>query len=325
MSAFDDWEFPVRPRPVAEEVGFALDEVLSSVLSLRAEIPGDAFTAPILGTERAGNGVVIGGDGLVLTIGYLITEAETVWLVSNDGAATLAHVVGYDQVTGLGLVQALGRLDVPAIERGSARDATVGDRVVVAGYGGRRHALKAEIVSKQEFAGYWEYVLDEAIFTTPAHPFWGGAALIGTDGRLQGVGSLLVQEHIEGGTAGESNMFVPIDLLEPILDDLLKFGRVDRPPRPWLGVFATEAEGGLVVAGLTEGAPADRAGLRAGDLVVKVADATVSGLVELFRRIWAQGPAGTVIPLTVSRDGAELIVEVESADRDALLKSPGLH
>ena len=325
MSEFEDWGFPVGVQPRAEDVGFALDDALSSVLSLRAEIPGDAFTASILGTERAGNGVVIGGDGLVVTIGYLITEAETIWLVSNEGAATPAHVVGYDQVTGLGLVQALGRLEVPTMERGTAGELDVGDGVVVAGHGGRRHALKAEIVAKQEFAGYWEYVLDEAIFTAPAHPFWGGAALIGSDGRLQGIGSLLVQEQVEGGKAGESNMFVPIGLLEPILDDLLKFGRVDRPPRPWLGVFATEAEGNLVVAGLTEGAPAERAGLRAGDVVVKVAGAPVTGLVDLFRRIWAQGAAGTVIPLTVTRDGGELTVEVVSEDRGALLKSPGLH
>ena len=200
MSEFEDWGFPAGVQPGAEDVGFALDDALSSVVSLRAEIPGDAFTASILGTERAGNGVVIGGDGLVVTIGYLITEAETIWLVSNEGAATPAHVVGYDQVTGLGLVQALGRLEVPAMERGTAGDSNVGDGVVVAGHGGRRHALKAEIVSKQEFAGYWEYVLDEAIFAAPAHPFWGGAALIGSDGRLQGIGSLLVQEHVEGGT-----------------------------------------------------------------------------------------------------------------------------
>ena len=325
MSEFEDWEFPADVQPRAEEVGFALDETLSSVLSLRAEIPDDAFTASILGTERTGNGIVIGDDGLVLTIGYLITEAETIWLVSNKGAATPAHVVGYDQVTGFGLAQALGQLDVPAMERGSARDTNVGDGVVVAGHGGRRHALNAEIISKGEFAGYWEYVLDEAIFTAPAHPLWGGAALIGSDGRLQGVGSLLVRDQSEGRTAGESNMFVPIDLLEPILNDLLKFGRVDQLPRPWLGVFATEAEGDLVVAGLTKGAPAERAGLRAGDVVVKVADTSVTDLVELFRRIWAQGPAGTVIPLTVSRDGGELTIRVESADRNALLKPPGLH
>jgi S1-C subfamily serine protease len=319
------WEFPKAVQPKPEAVGFDLDRTLSSVLSLRSEIPDDAFSAASLGSERAGNGVVIGSDGLVLTIGYLITEAATVWLVSAAGAATPAHVVGYDQVTGFGLVQALGRLGAPAIELGSSADARVGDKVIVAGEGGRAHALTARILAKHEFAGYWEYLLDEAIFTAPPHPSWGGAALIGGDGALWGIGSLLVQEVQEAGRAQDGNMFVPIDLLPPILDDLMRFGKVDRPPRPWLGLFAAEAEGALVVAGLASGAPAARADLRVGDVVLEVANAPVADLAAMFRRIWSLGDAGTVIPLTISRDGAEFSIMVQSADRNAFLKSPGLH
>ncbi len=325
----EDWEFPKSVQPKPEGAGFDLDRVLASVLSLRSEIPDDAFSAATLGSERAGNGVMIGADGLVLTIGYLITEAASVWLVSAAGAATPAHVVGYDQVTGFGLVQALGRLDVPAIELGSSADTQVGDEVVVAGEGGRAHALIAQIVSKREFAGYWEYLLDEAIFTAPPHPSWGGAALIAGDGALCGIGSLLVQEA-EGpgrvpGQTQDGNMFVPIDLLPPILDDLVRFGKVNRPPRPWLGLFATEAEGALVVAGLASGAPAARADLRVGDVLLKVDGAPIADLAEMFRRIWLLGTAGTLIPLTISRDGAEFTIAVESADRNAFLKSPGLH
>lgn len=325
MIEFEDWEFPEGSQPRDEDVSFDLDDVLSSVVSLRTEIPDDAYTASILGTERGGNGVVISDTGLVLTIGYLITEAETIWLVANNGTAVPAHVVGYDQASGFGLVQALGRLGVPVMQRGSADDVKVGGQVVVAGHGGRRHAVLTEITSKHEFAGYWEYVLDEAIFTTPAHPLWGGAALIGDDGKLVGIGSLLIQERYEDEETVDSNMFVPIDLLEPILDDLMKFGKVDEPPRPWLGLFTTESEGNLVVAGLTEGAPADEAGLEAGDVVVRVADAPVSDLVQLFRHIWAEGPAGTVIPLTIERDGDEMTLEITSADRESYLKAPGLH
>ena len=319
------WEFPrgVQPKPAA--VGFDLDRTLCSVLSLRSEVPDDAFSAATLGSERAGNGVVIGTDGLVLTIGYLITEAAAVWLVSAEGAATPAHVVGYDQVTGFGLVQALGRLGVPAIELGSSAGARVGDEAIVASEGGRAHALTARVVAKREFAGYWEYLLDEAIFTAPPHPSWGGAALIGGDGALWGIGSLLVQEALGPGRAQDGNMFVPIDLLPPILDDLMRFGKVDRPPRPWLGLFATEAGGALVVAGLASGAPAARADLRVGDVVLKVAGAPIADLAEMFRRIWSLGEAGTVIPLTISRDGDEFSVAVQSADRNAFLKSPGLH
>ncbi|MCH7888282.1 MAG: serine protease [Proteobacteria bacterium] len=325
MTEMGDWEFPGEAQPKADEVAFDLDRTLSSVLSLRSKIPDDAFTAAMLGTARDGNGVVIGGDGLVLTIGYLLTEAETVWLVSGEGTATPAHVVGYDQSSGFGLAQALGRLDAPVMELGTSRESKVGDEVIVAGHGGRRHALKARVISKREFAGYWEYVLDEAIFTVPPHPLWGGAALIGPDGRLQGIGSLFVQEADEQGTSREGNMFVPIDLLLPILDDLQKYGKVDRPPRSWLGMYATEAEGDLVVAGLAKGAPADQADLRVGDIVLKVADAPTIDLADMFRRIWALGPVGTVIPLTVSRDGHELRIDVRSADRNEFLKSPGLH
>ncbi len=325
MTEMGEWELPEAARPRAEEVDFDLERTLSSVLSLQSRIPDDAFTASILGTERGGNGVVIGGDGLVLTIGYLITEAESVWLVSGDGAATPAHVVGYDQGTGFGLVQALGRLDAPAIEIGASRDSKVGDEVVVAGYGGLGHALKANIISRREFAGYWEYVLDEAIFTAPPHPLWGGAALIGRDGRLQGIGSLFVQEAHDEGVPREGNMFVPIDLLDPILDDLMKFGRVNQPPRPWLGMYTTDAEESLVVAGLARGAPAHRADVQVGDVVLKVAGAPVTGLADMFRRIWALGPVGTVVPLTLSRDGDVVSVNVCSADRNELLKSPGVH
>lgn len=322
MSESGDWEIPLPAQPKADDVAFELDRTLSSVLSLRTKVPEDAFTASILGTERDGNGVVIGDDGLVLTIGYLITEAETVWLVSGDAAATPAHVVGYDQATGFGLVQALGRLGVPAMELGSSADTRIGDQVIVAGHGGRRRALSARVTTKREFAGYWEYVLDEAIFTAPPHPHWGGAALIGADGRLLGIGSLLLQGEGEGPGG---NMFVPIDLLAPIYDDLLRFGRVDKPARPWLGMYAAEADGDCVVAGLAGGAPAHRAEVHVGDVVLKVGDAPVGGLAEMFRRIWALGPAGTVVPLTVSRNGEELTLRVRSADRNDFLKSPGLH
>src|SRR5712691_13469649 len=185
--------FPAKLQPDSGEVSFDLARALDAVVSVRTEVPEDAFTASILGTERAGNGVVIRDDGLVLTIGYLITEASTIWLTTNQGAVLGGFPVGYDQATGFGLVQPLGKLGVAAIERGSAASCQVGENVVVAGHGGRARALKATVFAKREFAGYWEYVLDEAVFTAPAHPQWGGSALIGADGRVAGIGSLLVQ------------------------------------------------------------------------------------------------------------------------------------
>ena len=324
MAKEQDWAFPVEMRPRPEDWRFELDRALDAVVQLRAEIPEDAFTAPLLGTERAGNGVVIRDDGLVLTIGYLITEASTLWITTNKGAVLGGFPVGYDQATGFGLVQPLGKLGVAAIERGSAASCQVGANVVVAGHGGRAHALKATVFAKREFAGYWEYVLDEALFTAPAHPQWGGAALIGSDGKLLGIGSLLVQEKIDRGTL-QGNMLVPIDLLEPILDDMVQTGRARRPSHPWLGMYTTEAGKKLVVAGLAPGGPAERAGMKIGDVVLEVAHHKPASLADLWRRVWRAGPAGAEVQLKIVRNSRISEVRLKSADRSEFLKKPHLH
>jgi S1-C subfamily serine protease len=324
MAKETQWAFPAEMRPKPEDWRFALDEALDSVVGLRAEIPEDAFTAPLLGTERAGNGVVIREDGLVLTIGYLITEASTIWLTTNKGVVVGGFPVGYDQASGFGLVQPLGKLGVKPLARGSIADCRVGENVVMAGHGGRSHALKATVFAKREFAGYWEYVLDEAVFTAPAHPQWGGAALIGAEGKLLGIGSLLVQEKIDAGVL-QGNMIVPIDILEPIFDDLVKTGRAARAPRPWLGLYVTEAGERLVVAGLAPGGPAEKAGVKVGDVVLEVGGARPSSLADLFRRIWARGNAGAEVPLKLLREAASKSVVVHSGDRNDFLKKPHLH
>ena len=323
MADITDWAFPQLLQPQPEDVRFDLNSVLDSMVLLRAEIPDDAFTASILGTERAGNGVVIGNDGLVLTIGYLITEAESIWLTTNDGTLVAGHPLAYDFATGFGLVQPLGRLGTPALARGSAASLKVGEDVIVVGHGGRAHALKAQVFAKREFAGYWEYLLDEALFTAPPHPQWGGAALIGGDGRLLGIGSLFVQEALNGDTV-QGNMFVPIDLLEPILDDLLKFARSARAVRPWLGMYTAEAEGRLVVGGLAKGGPAENAGVRVGDIVLEVAGERPSGLADMLRKMWRLGTAGVQVPLTLGRDAGVIDVRVASADRSDFLRKPQL-
>ncbi len=324
MSESKEWAIPEDAQPRREDYAFDLEERLASVVSLRSEIPEDAFTASILGTERAGHGVVIDDGGLVLTVGYLVTEAETVWLVSNQGTAAAAHVVGYDQATGFGLVQALGRLGVPALELGSSSKAEVGDPVIIAGQGGLSHAIGASIAGKREFAGYWEYVLDEALFTAPAHPNWGGAACIGADGKLLGIGSLLIQEGPDE-SADASNMIVPIDLLPPILDDLLKFGRAQRPPRPWLGMYTADTVDSVCVVGLATDGPAHKAGVRVGDEVVQVADGEITDLADMFRKVWGLGPAGVEVPLVVMRHGKPVEIRLQSADRTAFLKRAPLH
>ncbi|HTQ77809.1 MAG TPA: S1C family serine protease [Burkholderiales bacterium] len=318
------WSFPAALQPDPDGTPFDLAAALDAVLLLRSEIPEDAYTAPLLGTQRAGNGIVIRDDGLVLTIGYLITEAETIWLTNNRGAVVQGHALAYDMATGFGLVLPLGPLGARPVERGTIADAGPGDEVIVVGHGGRAHSLKTRIIAKREFAGYWEYVLDEALFTAPAHPQWGGAALLSSEGKLLGVGSLLVQES-SGGKQVDGNMFVPIDLVEPILEEMLALGRAARPPRPWLGVYATEMEGQLVIGGLAPNGPAEKAGVKLGDLVLEVEGDKVSGLAQLFRRIWRTGRAGAEVTLTVSRRGSASRIAIRSADRSEFLKKPRLH
>jgi S1-C subfamily serine protease len=319
-----DWKVPSAAQPKPEDYDYDLDRALASVVGIRSVVPGDAFSAETLGTERAGNGVIIRDGGVVLTIGYLITEAEQVWLTFSDGHAAPGHVLGYDQETGFGLVQALARVDLPALSLGQSSDAQVGQRVVVGGAGGRARSVAARIAARQEFAGYWEYVLDEAIFTAPAHPNWGGTAVIGARGEVIGIGSLQLEQPKEQGS-DHLNMIVPIDLLKPILEDLLTLGTRNRPPRPWLGLYATEVNNRCVVVGMSSRGPARKADLRTGDIVLAVGGQEVSDLAGLFRRIWSLGNAGVEVPMTIYRDGRTLELKVPSADRRRFLKGPRLH
>ena len=319
-SPFDGYEVEARMRPSAEAYTFDLDRALSAVVALQAQIPDDALTATSLGTERVGNGAVIGPNGLVLTIGYLITEAVDVTLTLNDGRRVAAHGLGADSVTGFGLVQALEPLGLPALPLGASRTLSAGAPVVIAGGGGRAHAAAGHVLTRMPFAGYWEYLLEDAIMTEPAHPHWSGAALIGTTGELLGVGSLSLQRQSRQGVT-TLNMFVPTELLPPILDDLAR-GKPPHPPRPWLGVLAQDFGPHVVVIGVSPHGPAQRAELRRGDIILALADQPVSDLADFYTRLWAQGPAGATIALRIQRDADVFDVEIRSADRAALLKKP---
>jgi S1-C subfamily serine protease len=323
MPALTEWRVPPANQPRASDYEFDLDRALASVVGLHAIIPPDAFSAETLGTERAGNGVVI-DDGLVLTIGYLITEAESVWLHRADGRVVEGHALGFDSVTGFGLVQALGQLDVEPLPLGVSAETRLGDRVVVGGAGGRTRSVASQIVAKQEFAGYWEYLLDEAIFTYPAHPNWGGTALLNARGELIGIGSLQLERERDG-KAEHVNMIVPIDLLKPVLDDLRKFGRVNQPARPWLGLYSTEIDNRVVVIGISANGPAARAELKTGDVILAVDGEKVTSQTGFYKKMWGLGAAGVDVPLTVHHEGVTFDVTVTSTDRFKLLKAPKLH
>ena len=323
MPSMTEWRVPPAIQPRTGDYAFDLDRALSSIVGLHSIVPADAFTAETLGVERAGNGVVI-DDGLVLTIGYLITEAESVWLHLGDGRVMEGHALGFDSVTGFGLVQALGRMNIDPLPIGSSAATKIGDRVVVGGAGGRTHSVACQIAAKQEFAGYWEYLLDEAIFTHPAHPNWGGAGLISAGGELIGIGSLQLERE-KSGKAEHVNMIVPIDLLKPAIDDLRRFGKVNKPARPWLGMYSTEIDDRVVVIGISGNGPAARAELKAGDVILAVKGEKITSQAGFYRKLWALGAAGVDVPLTVHHEGVTFDVTLASTDRARLLKGPRLH
>ncbi len=283
------------------------------MVAIRTEIPRDAMSAGLLGTERNGHGVRIREDGLVATIGYVVHEAETVWLSDPDRTVP-GVVVGSDHDSGFALVRPTLPLDGPVADPGHAADLAVGDTVQIAA-SGTEAVLTASVAAKQPFAGRWEYLLDEAVFTIPPHDNWSGAALVDRHGRLCGLGSLVIQGFDLNGTQTTVNMFVPIELLLPVVDEICVHGRRAEPPRPWLGMLVHEDSDDLMIVGVYRHCPADQAGLKPGDLILGVGGEPVRGLANMYRRIWRMGSAGASIPMTVLRDSDRLDVTVLSADR----------
>jgi serine protease Do len=293
----------------------ALAELLSGVVHMKTFINPDGRTTENLGREREGSAIVIDSNGLILTIGYLMVEAHSAEVVTNDGQDVPANIVGYDHQTGFGLLQAIVPLKVQPLVFGRSAELKERDAVVVAGFGGPDNAAPAVVVAKREFAGNWEYLLDEAIFTAPPHPAWSGAALLNHEGKLVGVGSLIVGDATGKGDGMRGNMFVPIDLLPPILADLIANGRAAGTGRPWLGITTDEMHGHLIVSAVTHDGPADRAGLKRGDLILGVGGDPVNHLPDFYRKLYAQGDAGTVIPLDVFKDDEKRRVEIKSINR----------
>jgi S1-C subfamily serine protease len=291
------------------------DELVAAVVRIKTFINPDGQTVQSLGREREGSGIVIDEDGLVLTIGYLMVEAHAAQIVTNEGRTVPAEIVGYDHESGFGLLRATVPLKIKPLAFGKSADVKDRDPVLIIGAGGADAVTPAYVVSKREFAGGWEYLLDEAIFTSPPHAAWSGAALVSREGRLVGVGSLIVGDAAGDGSAKPGNMFVPIDRLLPILGDLLADGRISGAGRPWLGVTAEDTRGRLTVARVTPGGPAERAGLQRGDVIVGVAGDTPRSLADFYRKIWAVGAAGATVPLDVIHGGDKRRLDVKSINR----------
>jgi S1-C subfamily serine protease len=296
------------------------EEILKAVVKIKSTIPENAFTARTLGSKREGNGVVIDSKGHILTIGYLIVEAETLEVSIGEGKPISASFVGYDHTTGFGLLKTDKPLNVTPMKLGKSSDVKEGDPILMAGYGGTESVQVGRIIALKEFAGYWEYLLEDAIYTAPAHTGFGGAALIDRDGKLLGIGSLLTQVIVPGFGAVSCNISVPIDLLNPILNDLIDKGRSIAPPRPWLGLNSEESHGRVFILHVTPEGPAEKAGLEPEDMVLSVKGGEVKGLADFYRKVWALGNAGVEVPLSILRGTKIINLTVKSIDRNQMLR-----
>lgn len=292
-----------------------IEELVSAVVRIKTHVNPEGRTVEGLGREREGSGILIDNDGLVLTIGYLMVEAYAAEVVDNSGRTVPASVVGYDHETGFGLLRTMEPLRLKPMPLGKSADVKERDPVLVASFGGPDMVAGAYVVAKREFAGNWEYMLDEALFIAPPHPAWSGAALINREGKLVGVGSLIVGDAAGGSDKTPGNMFVPIDRLLPVLGDLISDGRVAGPGRPWLGVNTDELRGRLFVSRVTPGGPAEKAGLKRGDVVVGVNGEPPKNLADFYRKVWAQGAAGTTVAIDVLQDSQVRRVEIKSINR----------
>lgn len=303
------------PRPAAAQPD--LVTILSAVVAVEASIPDDARTAAILGDQRLGTGIVIDGAGLVVTIGYLILEATDAWVRTGGGQRVAADIVAYDHDTGFGLLRARAPLDkVVPMALGDSDAVVVGTPAVIASFGGPGALQPVVTLARRDFAGYWEYLLEDAIFTSPPYRLFGGAALMSTGGRLVGVGSLIVPDAARMPDVTPGNMFVPVAQLKTVLADLIVSGRSANPPRPWLGVYAEESDDGrVVVLSLADDGPALAAGIAPGDVIVSAGDADVNGLADFYRKLWDGRGPGDSVTLVVERGGEPHTIDVRGGNR----------
>jgi len=302
-------------KPRREDFSFDLDTTLASVVKITSNVPEDAFSAKTLGTSREGSAISINDSGILLTIGYLVVDSDSIFLHLKNGHTIESTLIAYHHESGLALIQALSKIDMPFITQGNKDNLKKGDSVIIAASGGIDKSISGTVVDRRQFAGSWEYMIDNAIFTKPFHPEWSGTALINEDGHLSGVGSLWLNDAEKVDDDSPGNMFVPIDLLTPIYEDLLAHGQAKEPHRPWLGIYVAENMENLFVSGVTLKGPASIAGINPGDILTAVNGQQIDSLQRLYKVLWSQGNAGVELILTIIRESTELDISVKSDSR----------
>ncbi len=313
--------------PAAQATIDALTKANAAVVGVRVSVAEDARSAETLGRKRSGSGVVIGADGLILTIGYLMLEAQNIEVVTSDNKTLPAKAVAYDLATGFGLIKPLlpvkGWTPVPL---GTLTGLSSGEPLMAAtgaqADGNEADVSMTQMISKRAFSGYWEYHIESAVFTSPPIGNHSGAPLFNQRGELIGIGSLFVPDVMGGNRRLPGNMFVPVDLLKPILTEMQQTGSTKLSRRPWIGLTSSEQGGRVQIVRVNKDGPAQAAGLEAGDFVLAVDGEKVATLEGFYKKLWAREQPDGEITLTVLQ-GADLkTIKLKAVDRMSTMTKP---
>ena len=313
--------------PAVQSSIAAFTRANAAVVGVKVGVAEGASSAETLGKERAGSGVVIGADGLILTIGYLMLEAQSIQIVTQDNKTLPAQAVAYDLATGFGLVKTIVPLrGIEPVALGSLKDLQTGEALMAAtgaqGNGEEGDVAMTQLISKRPFSGYWEYHIDAAVFTSPPINNHSGAPLFNQKGELIGIGSLYVSDAMGGSRRLPGNMFVPVDLLKPILSEMQQTGSTRVSRRPWLGLSSTEQGGRVQIIRVNKQSPAQVAGLEPGDLVLAVDGVKVATLEEFYKKLWDHPNPDAEISLTVLQGADIKTIKLKPVDRMSTMRKP---